>query len=77
MINYGRQFIDSKDIKSVTNVLRSNLLTQGPEVKKFEYKLKKFLGAKYTCALNSGTAALHLACLALDLKKGEIRIFGQ
>lgn len=72
MINYGRQSIDSKDIKSVTNVLKSNLLTQGPEVKKFEYKLKKFLGAKFTCALNSGTAALHLACLALNLKKGDL-----
>ncbi len=72
MINYGRQSIDNKDIKSVTSVLKSNLLTQGPEVKKFEDILKKFLGAKFTCVVNSGTAALHLACLALNLKKGDL-----
>ena len=72
MISYGRQSVDSKDIKSVVSVLKSNMLTQGPKVTKFENKLKKFLGAKFTCVINSGTAALHLACLALNLKKGDL-----
>lgn len=72
MISYGRQSVDSKDIKSVVSVLKSKMLTQGPEVTKFENKLKKFLGAKFTCVMNSGTAALHLACLALNLKKGDL-----
>ena len=71
MINYGRQFIDNKDIKSVVNVLKSNWLTQGPYVKKFEESIKTTLGANYTCVVNNGTAALHLACLSLDLKKGD------
>ena len=71
MINYGRQFIDNQDINSVIKVLKSNLLTQGPQVKKFEDNLKKIIGAKYCCAVNSGTAALHLACLALDIKKND------
>lgn len=71
MINYGRQFIDNKDIKSVVNVLKSDWLTQGPYVKKFEESIKTTLGANYTCVVNNGTAALHLACLSLDLKKGD------
>ena len=69
MINYGKQFIDRRDIKSVTNTLQAKLLTQGPKVQFFEKKLSKFLGAKHTIALNSGTAALHLACIAIGLKK--------
>lgn len=72
MINYGKQFIDRRDIKSVTNTLQAKLLTQGPKVQFFEKKLSKFLGAKHTIALNSGTAALHLACIAIGLKKNDI-----
>ena len=72
MINYGRQFVDNKDIRSVVNVLKSNWLTQGPQVEKFENQIKKTLGAKYSCVLNNGTAALHLACLALNIKKGDL-----
>ena len=72
MINYGKQYIDNKDIKSVVSTLQSNWLTQGPKVKLFEKKLSKFLGAKYTVALNSGTAALHLACISIELKKNDI-----
>jgi perosamine synthetase len=72
IINYGRQFLDSSDIHSVTKVLKSNFLTQGSEVEKFEYKLKKILKSKYCTALSSGTAALHLLSLALGWKKNDI-----
>ena len=72
MINYGKHFIDSSDIKYVTKTLNSNWLTQGPKVKIFENKLKKFLGSKYSLVVNSGTAALHLACISIGLKKNDI-----
>lgn len=72
MINYGKQFIDKKDIKSVVNTIKSKWLTQGPKVEFFEKKLREFLGAKHSIALNSGTAALHLACIAIGLKKKDI-----
>lgn len=72
MINYGRHYIDKKDVKSVVDTLKSDFLTQGPKVKIFENKIKKFLGSKFTLAVNSGTAALHLACISLGLKKGDL-----
>ena len=72
MISYGKHYIDKKDLKSVSNTLNSNWLTQGPKVKTFEDKIKKFLGCKFSLAVNSGTAALHLACISLDLKEGDI-----
>ena len=74
MINYGRQHIDKNDIKSVINVLKSDFLTQGPVVEKFEDKIKNYLGSKYCCAVSNGTAALHLACLAIDVKKEDLII---
>tara|TARA_Y100000590_G_scaffold135594_1_gene155177 strand:- start:44516 stop:45682 length:1167 start_codon:yes stop_codon:yes gene_type:complete len=74
MINYGRQFLDKKDILSVSNILKSNWLTQGPIVKKFETALKKKFGANYCCVVSNGTAALHLAGLSLGWKKGDIVI---
>tara|TARA_B100001175_G_C19503094_1_gene639286 strand:+ start:1432 stop:2580 length:1149 start_codon:yes stop_codon:yes gene_type:complete len=72
MINYGRHFIDKEDILSVTNVLTSNFLTQGPKVEKFENSLKKKFGAKYAASTSSGTAALHLCGLALNWKKKDL-----
>ena len=72
MINYGRQFIDKEDINSVIKVLKSDYLTQGPSVKKFEERLKKKLRAKYCTVVSNGTAALHLAALALGWKSGDI-----
>ena len=71
MIPYSKQLIDNKDIKSVVKVLRSDLITQGPIVKEFEKKLAKFCNAKFAVALSSATAGLHIACLALGLKKGD------
>lgn len=72
MISYGRQHIDNNDIKAVTKVLKNNLITQGPSVEKFEKSLSKTFGSRYSCALSSGTAALHLLGLALGWKRGDI-----
>ena len=70
-IPYGRQNITDEDIKEVERVLRSDFLTQGPEVPKFESEYSKFIGSKYCVAVNSATSALHLSCLALGLKEGD------
>ena len=74
MISYGKQSIDQSDIHEVLNVLESDWLTQGPTVKKFEEALKSYFGANYCCAVSNGTAALHLAGLALGWKEGDIII---
>jgi len=70
-IPYGRQYIDKDDIKEVVKVLKSDWLTQGPMVQRFEEALARYCGAKYVVAVSSGTAALHLACLVSGLKKGD------
>lgn len=72
MINYGKHYLDNKDIKSVVSTLKSDWLTQGPKVINFENKMKSFLGSNYSLAVNSGTAALHLACIAIGVKKDDI-----
>ena len=72
MIYYGKQYIDFADIKAVSKVLKSNFLTQGPQVSKFESKLKIFFGSRYCSAVSNGTAALHLVGLALGWKPGNI-----
>ena len=74
MISYGRQFIDKQDEKSVIDALRSNWLTQGPRVLKFENKLKKYFGARYCVAVSNGTLALYLLAKALQWKKNDIII---
>ncbi|MBI3601350.1 MAG: UDP-4-amino-4,6-dideoxy-N-acetyl-beta-L-altrosamine transaminase [Candidatus Omnitrophica bacterium] len=71
MIPYGRQTIDDKDIRAVVQVLRSDWLTQGPKVLEFEEALCRYTGAKYAVVVSSGTAALHIACLAAGLGKGQ------
>ena len=68
---YGRQYIDSTDIKKVVNVLKSDWITQGPKVKEFENALCNYTGAKYAVVVSSGTAALHIACLAAGIKEGD------
>jgi len=68
---YGRQFIDDKDIHEVVGVLKSDWITQGPKVDEFEKDFAKYCGAKYAVAVSSGTAALHIACLASDLRQGD------
>ena len=72
MIPYGRQEITEKDIQEVEKVLRSDFLTQGPTVNRFEQKVLDYCQSKYAVAVNSATSALHLACLALDLGPGDI-----
>ncbi len=68
VIGYGRQSIDDSDIKSVINVLKSPYLTQGSKIEEFEQALCDYTGAKHAVAVSSGTAALHIACLAAGLK---------
>ena len=64
---YGLHYIDSIDRSEVLKVLKSGLITQGPEVKRFEDKFAKYVGSKYAVACASGTAALHMSCLALGI----------
>lgn len=72
MIPYGRQEITQQDIDSVTEVLQSDFLTQGPQIPLFEQNLASYCGAEHAVAVNSGTAALHLACLALGVGPGDM-----
>lgn len=71
MIPYGRQDINQTDIDAVVNVLKSDYLTQGPQVPFFEKAVSKYCGADFGVAVNSATSALHIACLALGLGKGD------
>lgn len=70
MIPYGRQDINADDIEAVVNVLRSDWLTQGPAVERFEQEVANYCGVKYAVAVNSATSALHIACLAAGLEPG-------
>ena len=70
-IPYGRQDIIREDIDSVIRVLESDFLTQGPIVEKFERAISKSVECKYSVAVNSGTSALHISCIALGLGPGD------
>ena len=74
IIPYGRQYIDHKDIKSVSRVLNGELITTGSQIDKFENKIKKFLNCKYSITCNSGTSALFLAFKSIDIKRNDIII---
>ena len=71
MINYSKQTIDKDDILQVSKVLKSDFLTQGPNVPKFEKKICKFTSSKYSVAVNSASSGLYLACKALNLNKND------
>ena len=71
-IPYGRQNITEEDIDAVVNVLKSDYLTQGPKVPEFEQAIKNHCNVQHALAMNSATSALHAACLALDVGKGDI-----
>jgi len=71
MIPYGKQDINQADIDAVINVLRSDFLTQGPQVPLFEKTVADYCGAEFGVAVNSATSALHIACLALGLSEGD------
>lgn len=71
MIRYGQQDITQADIDSVVRVLKSTNLTQGPTIPAFEQAVLAETGARHAIAVNSATSALHIACLALDLRPGD------
>lgn len=71
MISYGRQDITQADIDAVVAVLQSDYLTQGPQIDKFEKCVSAHTGAKHAVAVSNATAALHIACLALELGPGD------
>lgn len=71
IISYGRHWIEENDIRAVAEVLRTDRITQGPKVEEFERELSDYCDAKYAVTLNSGTAALHVACLAAGIGSGD------
>jgi UDP-4-amino-4,6-dideoxy-N-acetyl-beta-L-altrosamine transaminase len=71
MIPYGRQLISEADISAVERVLRSDFLTQGPAIEGFEAAFAEVAQAKHAVSCNSATSALHIACLALGVGKGQ------
>ena len=71
-IPYGRQNISKSDIDSVVKVLKSDFITQGPVVNKFEEEISNYTNSKYAVASNSATSSLHIACLALGINKNDI-----
>jgi perosamine synthetase len=71
---YGKQLIDDDDVRAVTTQLRDDWLTQGPTIARFEGALCELTGAKFAVAVSSGTAALHLACLAAGVTTGDVGI---
>ena len=71
MIPYGKQDINKDDIESLIEILKSDFLTQGPVVPEFENQISNFCKSSFAVAVTSATAALHLSCLALGLKKGD------
>ena len=73
-IPYGRQYIDSQDIRLVSKALKEDLITTGRYIKKFENKISNFFKVKYAASCNSGTSALHLALMAINFKKDEVII---
>lgn len=71
MIPYGRQDINQGDIDAVIDCLQSDYLTQGPQITKFEQSVLAHTGAQHAVAVSNATAALHIACLALELGPGD------
>jgi dTDP-4-amino-4,6-dideoxygalactose transaminase len=71
IIPYGRQYIDNQDIRLVSKALKEDLITTGRYVKKFENKVLKFLKVKYVVSCSSGTSALHLALMAINVIKDD------
>jgi perosamine synthetase len=72
--SYGRQQVDDADVEAVVAALKSDWLTQGPLVQRFEDALCARVGARYASVVANGTAALHLAALALGWKRGDVVI---
>ena len=64
-IPYGKQWVTQEDIHAVSDILASDFLTTGPVIKRFENKLCELAQARHAIACTNGTAALHMACMAL------------
>jgi UDP-4-amino-4,6-dideoxy-N-acetyl-beta-L-altrosamine transaminase len=71
IIPYGKQHITAGDIEAVVEALTSDFLTQGPRINQFENAFANYVGARYAVAVSNGTAALHLAALALQVNAGS------
>jgi perosamine synthetase len=71
VIPYGRHYVDEDDISAVAEVMRGELLTQGPKAAEFESAIADYVGARYAVSVANGTAALHLACLAAGIGPGD------
>lgn len=71
MIPYGRQTIEEDDIQAVVEVLKSDYLTTGPKIAEFEGMVADYVGVKYAVAISNGTSALHAACFAAGIGKGD------
>lgn len=74
MLPYGRHSLDEDDIAAVVRVLREAPLTTGPAVERFEAALARAVGASEAVACSSGTAALHLAAMGLDVGPGDVAV---
>jgi len=72
LIPYSKQSISKDDIEAVIQVLKSDYLTTGPKVEEFEEDCRNYFNSKYCISLNSATSALHVACLSMDITKGDI-----
>ena len=70
-IPYGRQHISYSDISAVKKALKNNLITNGKTVSNFEKKVSNYLKCKYVSTCNSGTSALFLALLSINVKKND------
>ena len=68
---YGKQIIDDADIKAVVNILKGDYLTTGPSIEQFEKNIAEYVGANYAVAFTNGTAALHGACFAAGIGRGD------
>ncbi|PNW32303.1 UNVERIFIED_CONTAM: UDP-4-amino-4,6-dideoxy-N-acetyl-beta-L-altrosamine transaminase [Euhalothece sp. KZN 001] len=71
-IPYGKQEISEADIAAVIDVLKSDRITQGPAIERFEQAVADYCGVKYAVAVSSATAGLHIACLALELGENDL-----
>ncbi len=71
MLTYGKHHVDEEDIQAVVKILKSGWLTQGPTIEKFEKAVASYVGAKYAVAVSNGTAGLHMAALAAEIKPGD------
>ena len=71
IIPYGKQLIEEDDLAAVKEVLQSDYLTQGPNIKEFEEHFANYVNAKYAVAVSNGTAALHLSAIALGINESS------